>query len=123
MNHSARMVDLMNRLDFVAWDRFIEDTYETTVYGWIDRPGEERKDFVVLTFEVREGDDLTWMHRTSSAEHSREISRRLYGSLDRDSHIDCQRIEDHFGGLIDNVVTRGRVRRLPSTQTPRRAAA
>lgn len=89
----------MGDLEFVEWDRWAPSRTSAVAYGWIRRD-DGRSDFVLLTATA-----TGLGHTTSSAEWSREISRRLYGNAD--NHCDCLRIEHDFPGL-------GNVIRLPA---------
>jgi len=84
----------------VEWDRFTVGNWNgkqsVSVYGWIDRE-DEYKDFVLVIFwPESEGIYYT----TSSAEHTQEINRALFGE-DGD-HNDCRRVEDTFN--VSNAI-------------------
>jgi len=101
----AMVEDLLSRLDMVEWDRFtvVEDYHDDTyinLYGWIDRPGDEYKDFVELQCWPDLGDNGIIGFTTSSDEHSEEIHRRLFGEAA--GHNDCQRVEHTFD--VENAI-------------------
>lgn len=88
------LVEAMNLLVEVTWDRFVESDGYTAVYGWIVRTDGDR-DFVLLQ---QHGDGRPWMV-TSSAKHSKEFGARL------NPHIDCRQVykSKRFGRRIVNV--------------------
>lgn len=95
-----RHADVLNRLPFVCWDRYVEiPDGDLDVYGWIDRE-DGRADFVILTFAEADPDFVGFT--TSSSEHSEEIGRLIHGEDDAE-HYPCQRVE-HAGVEIENVV-------------------
>jgi hypothetical protein len=96
------IADVMNLLHEVRWDRCINapagkpDDISFLTYGWIDR-ADGRADFVLLEFN-----DVGAGITTSSAQHSRAFSERLYGASS--NHQDCLRVEDVFGDLVERKV-------------------
>jgi hypothetical protein len=99
----------LNRLPFVRWDRFVaEPSGDIAVFGWIDRD-DNRADFVLVLWEDAAplpGPPCYW---TSSAAHSKEIGQLLYGDqpwFSADEHIDCERVDESFGDLVDRWVVR-----------------
>jgi hypothetical protein len=107
----AAVSEACNRLDFVRWDRFITwdengQVYSVHIYGWIDRD-DGRADFVLLWFH----DSWGWRPEdcsatTSSSAYSERIQELLRGTAE--GHIDCQRVDEHFGDLIANKVELGK---------------
>ena len=98
----AELAQAMNKLPFVTWDRFTEDPDgDLDVYGWIARD-DGRSDFVMLVFP-RPFDPEYVGFSTSSAEYSKEIGRLLHGG--ESVHFDCQRVDEHFGDLVDRKTT------------------
>lgn len=95
-NDREEIPSVLNRLPFVRWDRLVDDGDSVVVYGWIGRD-DGRSDFVVATFRADSGEIFT-----SSAERSAEIARLVTGS--DDGHVECQRVEDVFGDLVDNAI-------------------
>jgi hypothetical protein len=84
---------VMDKLPMVEWDRCVRPGDGTfIVYGWIARSDGQR-DFVVLSF-LWPTDPTAALFTTSSAKHSAEIARLLYGS--EAEHIDCERVSDVF---------------------------
>jgi hypothetical protein len=82
----------------VEWDRTAGSRASRVVFGWVDRD-DDLKDFVVLTFM---GDGRVGM-TTSSAKHSLEFHKRLFG--DDRGHSNCKRVEDVFAGHeLTNVI-------------------
>jgi hypothetical protein len=103
----SKVAAAMNLLPFVRWDRFVTWSYEgggtgLLVYGWVDRE-DGRSDFVTLQFESAWGwEPSECSATTSSASYSREIQRLLRGT--DEGHNDCQRVDEHFGDLVDRKV-------------------
>ncbi len=99
---NAWCAEQMNKLPEVRWDRCTvrDPGYVASAFGWIDRP-DGRSDFVLVFFGERFG------FVTSSAEYTREISKRLLGT--DEGHRDCQRIEDVMGDLVGNKCQSRRV--------------
>jgi hypothetical protein len=92
-----RLAEIMNQLTEVKWDRCTGVGGRAgSVFGWIERP-DGRADFIVVGWLGGK----VW-YTTSSAEFSREFSRRLVGT-DKD-HRDCERVEDVFGGDVTRKV-------------------
>jgi len=92
------IIDTLNKLPMVEWDRFVDatsldgDYSSTSVYGWIAR-SDGGRDFVLLEF-------LSWSDKigftTSSAKYTREINKILgYAETE---HFDCQRVSA-LGGV------------------------
>jgi hypothetical protein len=88
-----KIADYLNRLPQVEWDRSIsapvaETDVMTIVYGWIARD-DGHFDFVQLEF-------ASWSPEpgfsTSSAEHSSEMNRAIYGV--GATHYPCVRVAD-----------------------------
>lgn len=89
----------LSKLDMVEWDRFTvgrrpDEGREITVYGWIERDGDDYKDFVILCFYPETEENIIW-YTTSSDRYTGEICRRLY-DIDPDDHNHCERVEDTF---------------------------
>jgi hypothetical protein len=102
------------RVDFVRWDRFVVFQNMIRIYGWIDRE-DGRADFVLLDLFLYPGPSVEASVMSSSAERSRDLSALLRES-DAEPHIDCERVEDHFGTLADLYCTRAGEsrRRIPA---------
>lgn len=101
------VADYLAKLDMVEWDRYTTDEDERVgeiinVYGWIDRPEDAYKDFVVVRFFPDTDEGLIW-YLTSSDRYSEEIHRRLFGSAD--GHVECRRVEHTFDA--PNAITLG----------------
>jgi len=79
-----QICETLKKFDFVNWDRYFGDEENLTFFGWIDRAGEERKDFLVLDFSMTP----LWF-ATSSKIYSKKISEILGVN-----HSDCKRAED-----------------------------
>ena len=101
--------DILTRLDFVEWDRFVvgddsggHGTY-IEVYGWIDRDADDYKDFVLVTFFPDTENELMGF-TTSSDEWTQEIHRRMFDSEPKE-HNDCQRVERTYD--VPNAITLG----------------
>ena len=82
--------EVLNKLPFVKWDRFVEDEEANLIeiYGWIDR-GDNYKDFVLLEFNLTKQE--VYFIATSSDKYSEKIAEIL-----NSSHSDCKRVEDNF---------------------------
>lgn len=83
---------ILEKLDFVNWDRYFGEGENLVFFGWIKRK-DNYKDFVVLDFSV-----LPVWFATSSKEHSKKIGELL----EHRSHSDCNRVEDSFD--IENMI-------------------
>ncbi len=96
--------EILNRLPEVVWDRTAGDDERRVAFGWANRSerSEDRRDFVVLVFEV--GDGLALV--TSSARYSAEWHRRLFGP-DGPDHQPCVRITDHYGDRVASKIDPG----------------
>lgn len=99
-NQIKDIEEMLENLDFVQWDRFVNPTDgEYHFYGWI--PHEEegvqtlRSDFIILS-----NVDGRWWYLSSSVKHSKDICRIVDGT--EDSHVECQRVEDTF--IINNSI-------------------
>lgn len=80
---------MLERLDFVMWDRYVNPTDgEYHFYGWIKRE-DNYKDFVVLSYL-----DGRWWYITSSEQYTHIIAEIVDGSLDE--HSPCIRVEANF---------------------------
>lgn len=88
-----RITRELNRLPFVRWDRFcIADDRTESIFGWIDRPQDAYKDFIVLYIDKDGGVDS---YMTSSARYSLDIYKRLNDGNGR-GHRNCRRVEHYF---------------------------
>lgn len=92
--------DILSRLDFVQWDRFVvgddaggHGAY-IKVYGWIARDTDQYKDFVLVTF-FPETEESLMGFTTSSDEWTQEIHRLMF-DVEPDDHNDCQRVENTY---------------------------
>jgi len=93
LNCSLPVVETLNKLPEVIWDRFAGDAIEhVSVFGWIPR-FDGRYDFCMVMIS----EDGPWLISTSSAKYSAEFSARL--GMDSDGHTGCRRVEDHFPGV------------------------
>ena len=99
----------LERLDMVAWDRFVAGDDPNVagrylkVYGWIDREDDAYKDFVIVTFYPDTANNL-YGFTTSSDRYTMDIHRRLFGD-EPDQHNDCRRVEHAFE--VPNAVELG----------------
>ena len=97
------LADVLNRLPFVTWDRYLEWEDDETgdvwavFYGWIERD-DEYKDFASIKINASENEIVDFL--TSSSEHSEEIHERL--GFDLETHNQCHRVENL--GLDVNAV-------------------
>jgi len=93
---------LLERLQFVEWDRFTVgemDGYQyVDVYGWIERD-DDYKDFVWTRFWPN---TETVEYTTSSDEYSEKIQIEWFGKDSLDNHNSCRRVEHGFE--ISNAV-------------------
>lgn len=97
------MEHILEKLEFVEWDRLLEFKNEngnriTRVFGWIERE-DEYKDFVHLEF-LEESNEVLFLG-TSSKQYSEKIHTILYGE-DDDQHVQCRRVENQLD--IENVI-------------------
>lgn len=81
---------ILEKLDFVMWDRWLPWSEGVEIYGWIDRE-DAYKDFIILHIY---NDDNSIEYSTSSAKYSTKIHEILYGKAE--GHIDCIRVEGNF---------------------------
>lgn len=90
----AAIEQQLAKLPFVQWDRFTRADFDgapVILYGWIERELDAYKDFVLLELDpLGEVQAVT----TSSAKHSAEISKILFG--DEEDHNECVRVEEWF---------------------------
>jgi hypothetical protein len=95
----AWVEEILARLEMVAWDRYVTGvdpnlgTY-LNVYGWIDRKGDDYKDFVLVRFFPETEDNVVGF-TTSSDQYSEAIHRLIYDA-DPDDHNPCRRVEHAF---------------------------
>lgn len=88
------IVEYMNKLPFVRWDRFVFNNEKdmkggVTVYGWIKRE-DEHADYVELWITSK-----SFEFMTSSAEYSDQIYK-IFNEGKSDGHQKCKRVEDFF---------------------------
>ena len=98
--NQARLEELaavLNLFPEVRWDRTAGTAGSRVAFGWVDR-ADGRADFLLVTFTAKGAVGFT----TSSAEHSAEWHRRLYGT--DAGHSSCRRVEDVFGELVANAI-------------------
>lgn len=94
--HRQQVARYVAALPEVAWDRLAGDDETVNVFGWITRSDGQR-DFALLRFAFDElGVDISFS--TSSAKHSAEFTRRLFGP--EVEHSDCERVSDVLGDLL-----------------------
>lgn len=90
-----------NALPFVTWDRLVfgdvGDNSYGQVFGWIPRSDGQR-DFVLIT-SWSNWDTVDF--NTSSAKHSAEIDRILFGH--NENHGTCKLVEDFLPNVIARV--------------------
>ncbi len=94
----AEVIEAMNHLWQVNWDRCTQREDGGTAFGWIARE-DGRSDFIVLHWG-RGGFGFT----TSSAALGRVFAKELFGT--DAGHNDCQTIQSVFGDFIRNKVKR-----------------
>lgn len=101
--HLIQVAKILNRFPEVRWDRLTryEDWY-VSVFGWMNRD-DGRSDFVVITWENRDGQVFTNL-KTSSAEKSHEFGIRLHGDFLNRVHLACERVEHVLGELVPNCI-------------------
>lgn len=90
---------VMNSLPEVTWDRCVPRMSGGSAFGWIARE-DGRSDFLVLYWDERGPCGYV----TSSAKHSADFSRRLFGEEAAGNHKDCERVEKVFAGMVTNKV-------------------
>ena len=106
-SHRAAQVEILNRLPEVRWDRTAGTDQSRAVYGWVDKPGSIRSDFVVLLFTEDKAfhPDQALQLVTSSTTWSETFTERLFGP---DAHYPCVPVTEHYAGAGLRTV-RGRV--------------
>lgn len=87
----AHIRQKLSLFSFVQWDRFVYDEGDFTFYGWIVRPDDTYKDFMVLHYDSVKKD---WWHLTSSASMHAVINE-LMGLHELDTEV-CRRVEWAF---------------------------
>lgn len=92
--------ELLNKLDFVEWDRFTVDGNTLNVYGWIARAKDSYKDFVLVNADLKE-DYLSFF--TSSAEYDPQIYSLLMGMDEDAEHNPCLRVEHHLPEIQNSI--------------------
>ena len=89
---SLPVVEALNKLPEVTWDRFAGDGGNVSVFGWIYRE-DKKADYILVMIDYQG----PWLISTSSAKYSADFSARL--GMDSDGHTECRRVEDHFTGV------------------------
>ncbi len=90
---SLPVVETLNKLPEVIWDRFAGDGIkDVSVYGWLHRD-DGKSDYVLVMIDK----DGPWLISTSSAKYSADFSARL--GMGGSGHTPCRRVEDHFAGV------------------------
>lgn len=84
---------LLQKFDFVKWDRFVASSTSITFYGWIDRPQDSYKDFLVLDL-YHNGSEPWFVTSDPNMEHERKIAKILTDDLSTYNH--CQRVEYNY---------------------------
>jgi hypothetical protein len=79
----GEIIKVLEKFNFVNWDRYFGEAENLTFFGWIDRE-DNKKDFLVLDFSL----NPLWF-ATSSKIYSKKISEILGVN-----HSDCKRVED-----------------------------
>ena len=102
----AVLTDLMMKLPFVQWDRYVEhleEAQQAVFYGWIARD-DGKFDFVLVSYYSKYhpfwADCISYS--TSSKRYSPELSRILLGREERPEAV-CKRIEYDFPD-VKNVI-------------------
>ena len=85
--------EILNKFPEVKWDRYTKVEDESNFFGWIERK-DRHSDFLILSFI----DKGLWWYMTSSAEFSKEITKRVGGR-----HIPCKRVEELFGKKVNCI--------------------
>jgi hypothetical protein len=81
---------ILAKLDFVNWDRYFVWQGGQSIFGWIDRPQDSYKDFVLIDFP---DNSKEVQFATSSKEYSGKIASILRLN---NFHSECKRVEDRF---------------------------
>ena len=96
----------LSSVPYVRWDRFVydrgvpgRDWPEVRVYGWIHRPKDGMKDFVIVDITLLPEGKISPLVLTSSGEKSRDVVQKIQQLTDEDmaGHLDCLRLEDYLG--------------------------
>jgi hypothetical protein len=95
----------MNALPYVRWDCLVQSSdTDVVVYGWIQR-ADGRRDFVVMSLTAPVGDKAGMVvFTTSSAKHSHDIGVRLGLTEAGAPHLECERVDEVFGGLVKESI-------------------
>ncbi len=86
-----KIIEILKKLDFVSWDRFSGNYF----YGWIDREGDNYKDFIVLKFSMW---DVNFV--SSSKKFTKKITEIL--NKNKSCLKNCERIEGYCD--LENVI-------------------
>jgi hypothetical protein len=78
---------ILEKFDFVEWDRYIESPGAYAIYGWIQR-GDGKRDFLILYWTKVHKKIVTYV--TSSAKYDNRISQ-LTGISDIEQ---CKKISE-----------------------------
>lgn len=97
---------LLEQAEFVTWDRFVTEEYDRgqhiRVYGWIEREGDDYKDFVIVRLWP---ESESFGFTTSSVQYSEALHRLWFGEENLDDHNPCRRVEHTFD--VENAVELG----------------
>lgn len=88
--------NVLKTFPFVEWDRFVDMSNHVGVYGWIKRPSDNYRDFLVLQIYYK-NKKVSWI--TSSVEFHNQISKIINGEVTK---ANCLRIEWFFD--IPNMI-------------------
>ena len=86
---------ILEKFDFVNWDRYTESMDWLNIFGWIARPSNNYQDFVLLQINKLSG---RFFLSTSSAERHDEI----FKILDMKTQPNCLRVEHKWD--IENSI-------------------
>ena len=96
------LAKVMNLVPQVRWDRCIPLDDLIRIYGWVERP-DGRADFVIFESWLVEGrPELNFFTSSPDPELATTIATALGIAIN--DHVDCQRIEEVFGGMVTNAI-------------------
>lgn len=106
MGKKEKLQNILDKFDFVLWDRVIPFDGGIDIYGWIKREGDAYKDFVLLMIIwIQNDDDINegmWSVEqcfTSSPKYSLEVNN--LSGFTNTQHTDCIKVADYISNLTN----------------------
>lgn len=85
-----KLTTFLEIFKFVKWDRFVETSVKSIyVYGWIKRPKDAYKDFIVVEWDLEKSKGGWFI--TSSVKYDNQIRDIL--RTNRLAYVPCKRVE------------------------------